>query len=300
MIFEQAGILTSAQAGRLLGRAAVRTSLERRRWRTICRGILSTQNGVLTQAQQLSVAVMVAGPGARLAGSTAASESGVRGLRTGVIQVTIPAARERSRRLPRLPTDVPPVHIYRTAVLPPEHQQVGRPPRTTVARSVIDAAGWAGSDDEALTIITAACQQRRVQPDELREVLTLFPRIHRHRLIATTIGDVEGGSDALSEIDFIRLCRRYRLPQPDQQRRRTDTDGRVRFVDAYWPRSRVQVEVDGAHHMDVRHWAADMLRQNQIWLDGDRILRFPAWLVRRDPAAVAAQLRTALDPATRP
>jgi hypothetical protein len=46
--------------------------------------------------------------------------------------------------------------------------------------------------------------------------------------------------------------------------------------------------------MDARHWAADMLRQNQVWIAGDRVLRFPAWLIRARPAEVADQLRAAL------
>jgi hypothetical protein len=46
--------------------------------------------------------------------------------------------------------------------------------------------------------------------------------------------------------------------------------------------------------MDVRHWAADMQRQNEVWIAGDRILRFPAWLIRARPAEVAAQLRAGL------
>jgi very-short-patch-repair endonuclease len=297
LIFEQSGILTSAQACRLLGRGVVRTRLEHERWRSICRGVLSTHNGRLTRRQQLWVTVLVAGTGACLAGGTAATEGGVGGLRTDVLQVVIPATRGRSSRLPRLPPDMPPVHLYRTAVLPPDHHQVGSPPRTTIGRSVIDAAAWSPGDDEARSTIAAACQQRRVHPAELREVLTMFPRIRRHRLIATTISDLEGGAESLSEIDFSRLCRRYRLPEPDRQQRRADAEGRIRFIDAYWARWRLQVEVDGAHHMEVRHWAADMLRQNQLWLDGERILRFPAWLIRSDPAAVAAQLRTALTPA---
>jgi hypothetical protein len=37
-----------------------------------------------------------------------------------------------------------------------------------------------------------------------------------------------------------------------------------------------------------------MRRQNEIWIAGDRVLRFPAWLVHRRPAEVAAQIRTAL------
>ena len=75
---------------------------------------------------------------------------------------------------------------------------------------------------------------------------------------------------------------------------RADRGAANRYVDAYWRRWRLQVEVDGAHHVDVRHWAADMRRQNEIWIAGDRILRFPAWLVRHRPNEVAAQLRAAL------
>ncbi|SCF23518.1 hypothetical protein GA0074695_4617 [Micromonospora viridifaciens] len=46
--------------------------------------------------------------------------------------------------------------------------------------------------------------------------------------------------------------------------------------------------------MDFRHWAADLRRQNRIWIEGDRILRFTAFEVRRRPEEVVAQLRAAL------
>ncbi|WP_245665726.1 DUF559 domain-containing protein [Actinoplanes subtropicus] len=206
----------------------------------------------------------------------------------------IPAGRLRSDRLPRLPPDMPAVRIHRTTILPARHQQAGRPPRTTVARAVIDAAAWAENDNEAREVITRACQQGRATPQALTRVLELFPTIRRHRLINTTIADVSGGATALSEIDLVLLCRRFRLPTPDLQRRRIDESGRNRYVDAEWKSARLLVEVDGGHHMDVRQWAADMLRQNQVWISGDRILRFPAWLVRAEPATVARQIRAAL------
>ena len=57
---------------------------------------------------------------------------------------------------------------------------------------------------------------------------------------------------------------------------------------------RVQVEVDGSHHMEVRHWEADMERQNDVWIGGDVILRFSAAGVRNRPDRVAAKLRRAL------
>jgi very-short-patch-repair endonuclease len=172
--------------------------------------------------------------------------------------------------------------------------QVARPMRTTLPRSVVDAAQWARTDDEARSVVAAACQQRLVAPPEVRAVLSLLPRAHRRRLVLETAGFAEGGATALSEIDFVRLCRRHRLPAPDLQERRQDRAGRNRYLDAYWREQRVHVEVDGAHHMDAGQWEADMRRQNEIWIRGDRVLRFSAWQVRHHPDDVAQQLRAAL------
>lgn len=292
--FEQSGVVTSGQACRLLGRGVVRSRVRQGRWRSICRNIVLTENGCLSRDQQLWAAVLAAGRRARLAGATAATANGVRGLRLKPLHVLIPAERPSSSLPGRLPRDMAPVRIHRTGILPPAHMKVGRPPRTTTARAVVDAAAWAGSDDRARTVLAAACQQRRVTPSELREVLDVLTRIPRRTLIRTTLADIEGGAEALSEIDFVALCRHHLLPLPDLQQRRIDSDGRTRYLDAYWRRSRLHVEVDGAHHMDVRQWSADMLRQNAVWIRGDRILRFPAWLIRTHPDLVAAQLRAAL------
>jgi hypothetical protein len=292
--FEQSAVLATAQVERLIGRARLRGHIRAGRWRRLCRGVVLMGNGRLDRKQQLWVAVLTAGPDALLAGVTAAAESGVRGLRTDQLQVIVPAVREVTARLPMLPADMPPVRIYRTSILPAEHRQVGRPPRTMTARSVIDAAAWARTAGEARHVLAAACQQRRVVPAEVLDVLSVMSRVRRRKLIRDTLVDIEGGAQSLSELDFVELCRRFHLPHPDLQRRRRDADGRNRYLDAYWTKWRVHVEVDGAHHMEVGEWAADMLRQNKIWIAGDRILRFPGWLLRTHPAEVAAQVRAAL------
>ncbi len=255
---------------------------------------MSATNGRLDRDQQIWVAVLAAGPGAVLGGATALTAAGVRGLRSDPLEVVIPADRRASSTLSCLPRDMARVRIRRTTILPAEHLQIGRPPRTTVARSAIDAAAWARTDDEARTVLAATCQQRLVLPAAIEQVLTLRPRIRRRGLIRTTVADIAGGAEALSEIDLLALCRRYGLPLPDLQERRRDAAGRHRFLDAYWREWHVHVEVDGAHHMDVRHWADDMRRQNEIWIAGDMILRFPAWVIRARPAEVAEQLRRAL------
>ncbi|MDI6103596.1 DUF559 domain-containing protein [Actinoplanes sp. NEAU-A12] len=142
-----------------------------------------------------------------------------------------------------------------------------------------------------------ACQQRRVTVTALREALALFPRIRRHRLLTETFDDLDVSAMTLGEASLMKLCRTYLLPLPELQRQRQDVDGRNRYLDAYWPDHGLQVEIDGAHHMEVDHWSADMLRQNQLWIAGDRILRFPSWLVRARPQIVAAQIRAALEAA---
>jgi hypothetical protein len=138
--------------------------------------------------------VLAVGKGARLAGQAAAIEGGVKGLRAEPIDVLLPTERRWNVPRPRFAPDMPEVRIHRTAILPARHRQTGRPPRTTVARAVIDAAAWAPSDEEAGSLIAGACRQRRVTGAELRNVLDLFPSIRRHPLMITTITEVEGGA----------------------------------------------------------------------------------------------------------
>ncbi len=75
---------------------------------------------------------------------------------------------------------------------------------------------------------------------------------------------------------------------------RRDASGRRRYLDVLYEEYGVHVEIDGAHHADVRQAWADMQRQNELWIAGDRVLRFPGWLIRESPDEVTAQLRAAL------
>jgi very-short-patch-repair endonuclease len=297
LLFDQSGVLTTKQALRLLSLSKVRHLVATDRWRRWCRGVLVTHTGTLTHEQQLWVAVLSVGGGAVVAGVAAAVEGGLRGFRAAPIDLLVPPDRTSTLARRHIKPGMPGTRVHRTGVLPDEHVQVGRPMRTTTARSVVDAAQWARSDDEARSIIAAGCQQGRVTPEEILAVVELMPRARRRALVIETARYVEGGAEALSEIDFVRLCRRHGLPPPDLQERRQDASGRVRYLDAYWRDFHLQVEVDGAHHMDVRHWEADMRRQNDLWIKGDRILRFSAWSARHHSVEIAGQLRRALEAA---
>ena len=293
-LVEQDGVLTSEQANAMFGRTAIRSALACGRWRRLCHGIVVTHNGPLSTRQALWSAVLAAGADATLAGLSAADAAGLRLWRPHRIDLLVPASHRYSSRHGRLPPDVPPVVVHRSRHLPEHHRLATQPPRTVAARSLVDAAGWASSDEQARTVLAAACQQRIVLPARIIEVATELPRARRRDLIIETARDLAGGASALGEIDLVRLCHRFGLPQPELQRRRRDARGRLRYLDAYWPRWRLHLEVDGSHHMDAAHWERDMLRQNDIWIAGDRILRFSAGLVRRHADQVAQQLEAAL------
>ena len=49
-------------------------------------------------------------------------------------------------------------------------------------------------------------------------------------------------------------------------------------------------------HMDAAQYWADMDRDNDLTVDGYRVLRFPAFLVRYHPGYVARKIRAALRP----
>jgi hypothetical protein len=295
LLFAQAGVVTWRQAVAALGPGRVRHLVASGRWRRVCRGVLVARPGPLGEDQHWWVAVLAAGDGAVLAGLAAARASGLRGRwHRDVVDLLVPYGRGAADLLRRLPLGLPAVRVRRSRVLPAADLVRGRPDRTTMARAVVDAAQWAGTDDEALAVVAAACQQRLVSPHQIREVLERLPRAHRRELVRLAVGDIEGGASALSEIDFVRLCRQAGLPRPDLQKRRRDASGRVRYLDAYWEAWGLHVEVDGAHHMDARQWAADMRRQNDVWIAGDRILRFAAFDLRSRPETVVAQLTAAL------
>lgn len=290
-------VLTTAAAIARIGEPAVRWRLRSGRWQRPCRGVLVTHSGAICAAEELWIAVLAAGRDAVLAGLTAARLGGLTGFEDPVVHVLVPASRH-------VRTFAAGAIVHRSSALGPEDVHPVRvPPRTRLPRSLLDAAAWSRADNMARAVLAAGVQQRLARPDDLTTLLGRFPKIRRHALIVSTLADIRGGAQALSELDFCRLTRRYRLPEPDRQAIRRDQAGRRRWLDAYWDQARLVAEVDGLWHMEATAWWADMFRENDLTLSGLRVLRFPAFAVRDHPDTVATQLRRALAdaaPALRP
>lgn len=284
----QCGVLSAAQAAALMSPATLRWQLSSGRWQRPWRGAVVTHSGPLSNGQVLWAALLACGPGAVLAGLTAATLDGLTGFDDPRIFVLVPAAR-------RLRVPPPGVVVRRSRLLgPPDVHPARLPPRTRVARAVLDAAAWMRSDDGARAVVAAAVQQRLVRPGDLLAALERYGRFRRRGLVRATLADVAGGAQALSELDFCRLTRRYGIPEPDRQAVRLDSAGRRRWLDALWEEARLIAEADGRWHMDAAAWWADMRRDNDFTAAGYRVLRFPAFALREQPEIVAGQIKAAL------
>jgi Protein of unknown function (DUF559) len=286
LLVRQDGVVTRSQALRFLSPKALRHRLDSQRWQAVHRAVFVAHSGPVHRPQREWLAVLATG--GVLGGVSALGRLGMRGYDEDAVHLLL-TARHRVVRPPRG------VVVHRTTFLPDgQVHRWGRPPGTKAARSVVDAAAWAASDDRARALVAAAYQQRLVVGDEVARVLDAMPVVRRRALVRATAGDARAGSHSIAEVDFLGLCRRAGLPLPTRQSTRIDAAGRRRYRDAYFEPWGVHVEIDGGQHVEVASWWADMKRQNELWIRGDRVLRFPAWAVREEPREVVRQVRAAL------
>lgn len=288
----QDGVVSRAQLRRLgISRDAERAQLAGGRWASAAPLAVVLHNGPLTQRQRQWVAVLNGGPGAALAARTALAIDGLSGWEREVIEILVP----RGAGV----VSSPGVRVHESRRFDPDRDvpALRLPPRTRSSRSAVDAAAWSRDPRTAVGLLAAVVQQGLARPDQLAAELEQAGRIHWYRLLARALADIGGGSHALSEIDFVRLCRRFGLPEPVRQAVRVERSGRRRYLDAEWVCTdgrRVVAEVDGAIHLlPLRHWG-DMARANELVLDGRVVLRFAAYAIRAEPELIAQQLGRAL------
>lgn len=166
-------------------------------------------------------------------------------------------------------------------------------PRTTPAVAAIRAAHWAVSDRQAATILAMPVQQRLVTGERLVAALELVRGRTRRALIRQLVMDIVDGAQSLGEIDFAAACRRRGLPVPSRQVMRRGPRGRV-YLDVYFEEYGLVVEIDGAGHLWGLAQVDDNLRENQVVIDGDRVLRINVVGLRLNEETVMDQVAAAL------
>ena len=256
------------------------------RWQRLHPRAYLTHSGPASAEQREWAALLYAGPDACLSCHTAAHRDGLTGHESVAVHVLLPWARRLQQQ--------PGLLIHRSRVLDAEHDvhPAREPRRSRLPRSVLDIADHARSNDDARAVLAAAVQQRLVTAHQLRAMLLRLGPRPRRNLLLVTLADVEGGSQALPELQALDLLRRAGLPLPDARQKRLRY-GRY-YLDLWWKAQRIAVEIDGSAHLLATNWWADLHRQNEITLDGRLVLRFPSFVVRERPQQFVDQMARAL------
>jgi hypothetical protein len=285
----QAGVIRRDQAEHLgLTRAFERNQLKASRWTQWGDHVLLMQNSAPARRQLMLIAVLDVGYPAALASHTVLELAGFTSFASEAddVHIIIP----RGARCHTLPGVL--LHESRR-VWPEFHVELAGLPCTDIPRSAIDAAAWQPWSRFACALVAAVVQQRLCTTDDLDHALRHVGRVRHKAHLREAIRDIRGGSQALSEIDLVRVCRRFGIKEPDRQVKRMDSHGRLRYVDAEWKLPdgrRVVLEIDGAHHLEVQNWQADMRRERGLVVRGAQVFRATAIEVRVEPALIVDDL----------
>jgi hypothetical protein len=279
---DQYGVVSPAQirnAG--LTRWDVRTQVEAGRWRRIGRNTIAVHRGDLPQRGLWWHALFEVGPRAALDGVTALQAAGLFGFEAATM-VSLPHG-ERTRSRPAN------VQVKVTKWRSDADIMGGGVPRVRPNIAAVRGALWAVSDRQAAYILILAVQQRLTTPNALTDALGRVRRHSRRSLVGEVIGDITDGVLAMGELDFARWCRRYGLPTPSRQVVRRGRDGKV-YLDVYWDDFGLVVEIEGIHHFMGVNPVDDALRQNELTLASDAVLRVPVLGLRLAPDAFMDQV----------
>lgn len=279
-------VLTTAQAEQIHGRSAVRHRIASGRWQRPTRGVVVTHAGPLTRDQHERVVLAACPPVSALSGLTAAARLGLRGFETDRVHVVLPSGARRP---------APAAVVHWSTELGPSDVLERTPRMTTLERSIVDAASWAVSKEQARTFVIAAFQQRLTNVRRMRDALSRRGPCRFRAVIIQSILDAAGGIQSLPERDFDEARIAAGLPRPTRQQRVAAADGRY-YLDAWWEGFNLAVEIHGIAHLAIEQWSQDLQRANELVIDGRRVLAFSSFAIRHQRDTVIDQLRRAVGP----
>ncbi len=283
LALHQGGVVTREQAvGLGLSRHVIARLVNSDTWRRVSRGVLYTAPGEPPWDALAWAGILVGGQPARLGPEASGHIYGLRPEPPMPVDILVPAGAHVMRAGPwRFHREMPDVHSAQT---------VGSPPRLTVEDTVLDLAG-AGTDGDAVTLVTDALRLRLTTPSRLRAALERRARHPRRRLLTDLLADADGIESGL-ELAYLRdVERAHDLPRATRQGGRPDLPYRT---DVEYEDYGLLVELDGRRGHEGVGRFRDMNRDNRHVLRGKPTLRYGWWDVTERPCEVACQVFLAL------
>ena len=287
LVADQAGMVARRQLNEHgVDWSRVRNEIAARRWVERTPRVISTVTGELTFEQRCWLAVLHAGPRAMLGNLTAAAHHDLENW--GRPKVCVMVDDELSF------DPVPGVDFFRSR-RPFEVLISPRPgiPRCRLEPAVLLWAAYEAPNRAAHGVIAATVQQRLTTPGRLIEWVDLLHPLRRAKPFKRTLSFVDAGAHSGAELEVGRMCRRFGMPQPTRQKRRTDRWGRPRWTDAEWELADghvIVLEVEGGFHTEVLEAAADARRSRRLATRTRTVVRCTAYELIHEMTEVAIDL----------
>jgi hypothetical protein len=249
-------------------------------WQRMYPGVVLLHNGPPTRDQQLTAALLRAGPGAVVSGAEACRRHGLPARGTE-IHVLVPGSVRGSGSL----------IVERASPMPPA-ADVGGFPVVPADRAVVDACRRLRSPDEATALVAAAIQKGRCTPESLRAEA----RTNRFgtKLVRTVLTEL-GRAESVAERDARRLSRKIRLTTPHWNATLADADGVIiGRPDAWFDDVGLAWEIDSrAFHYGPRDYERTLARNSRYAAAGILVVQTLPTRLRDNPEQVARELRKA-------
>jgi very-short-patch-repair endonuclease len=284
LFHRQAGLARRSQLLELgVTRQHVRARVRAGAWQVVAPEVISLDNGRLDTEQLRWRAVLHSPDAAWLSHGTGLAVCGLLGWEDGRVHL-LTGRRQRPLRLSG-------VCVHQSDRLPGTVTDLSQGlPVVHGARATLDVAAAQPHPRLAAAAVIAALRQRICSPAELDAELAVCGRVRNKVAIREALRHAAGGAESVAEVDILTLIQRAGLPAP---RRQVRIAGRRRDLVIDLPDGRILVlEVDGPQHDDPRARWVDARRDAELVALGYVVLRFPAYVLRTDPAGIVAQLRS--------
>jgi very-short-patch-repair endonuclease len=257
------------------------------RWQRLLPGVYLAVTGTPTTDQRETAALLYAGRGSVLSGAAALRRFGMRGMRSELVDVLIPARRRRQS------TGFVTVHL--TTRMPSEVCYQGPIQYVFAARAAADSARWLDKLEDVRAVVAGAVQARLCTVQQLGEELRSGP-VRGSALLRQVLAEVADGVRSAREAELMDLIKRSRLPMPLYNARLYLGDELIAVADAWWRDAGVVAEVDSKEwHLSPEHWEQTMRRHARMTALGILVLHFSPRQLRLEPDQVVRAIAQALE-----
>jgi hypothetical protein len=258
------------------------------RWQRVLPGVYVAETGTVTQDQREMAALLYAGPKSMITGLAAVRRHRLRSPGLDVVDVLIPAARQRQ--------SVAFVRVHRTRRMPERLFITGKIRFTKAPRAVADAARSMTRFDDVRAVVCEGVQRRACTVAELAAELEAGPTAGS-AMLREALAEVGDGVRSVAEADFRRLILSSGLPRPVFNARLFDANGTfIATVDAWWQEAGVAAEVDSrAYHLAPGDQDRTTGRHDMLIAHGIFPLHFPPKRMKTDASGIIAEIGRAIE-----